>query len=82
MSEPTPHEPEEQLLIDTRALARQLDVAPRTVQRLRAAGKLPEPVELGGSVKWRMDEVRRWVAAGCPTREDWKQRGGDRCRDC
>jgi predicted DNA-binding transcriptional regulator AlpA len=58
----------EALLIDAEEVARRLDVSPRTIWRLSSAGKLPRPLAVGGSRKWRADEIRRWVEAGCPIR--------------
>ncbi|APW60526.1 helix-turn-helix transcriptional regulator [Paludisphaera borealis] len=62
------------LLIDAEEVARRLDVSSRTVWRLNSAGKLPKPVAVGGSKKWRSDEIRRWVEAGCPGRSAWEAR--------
>ena len=57
------HEP---LLIGAVDLARLLGVSTRTLWRLRSAGELPEPVRFGGTVRWRLEEVRKWIAEGCP----------------
>ena len=32
---------------------------------LRSTGQLPEPMRLGGAVRWRLDEVKKWIADGC-----------------
>jgi predicted DNA-binding transcriptional regulator AlpA len=40
--------------------------------RLKAAGKLPAPVKLGGRVLWRVEELRRWCAEGCPDLRTWQ----------
>lgn len=63
MSAPTTHEP---LLIPVEQLAEMLNLSTRTVWRMLAAGRIPEPVRIGGSVRWRLDLVREWVEAGCP----------------
>jgi predicted DNA-binding transcriptional regulator AlpA len=42
--------------------------------RDHAAGRAPAPVKLGGRTLWRVEELRRWVAAGCPDRRDWEAR--------
>ncbi len=60
------------LLIDAEEVARRLDVSSRTVWRLNSAGKLPKPLAVGGSKKWRADEIHRWVEAGCPSRPAWE----------
>jgi predicted DNA-binding transcriptional regulator AlpA len=54
------------LLVDADAVARMLDISPRTVWRLLSAGKLIEPVRVGGNTRWRVDELRQWIADGCP----------------
>jgi predicted DNA-binding transcriptional regulator AlpA len=40
--------------------------------RDHAAGRVPAPVKLGGRTLWRVEELRRWVAAGCPSRAVWE----------
>ena len=53
-------------LITAGQLARLLSISERTVYRLKSAHRLPESVNLGGSVRWRLDDVRRWIDDGCP----------------
>lgn len=60
------------LLLTTESLARQLQISKRSLQRLRSAGKLPQPVNLGGSIRWRTEEIRQWVEAGCPALSIWQ----------
>ncbi len=57
--------PDEMRLIAADELARLLDVSTRTVWRLLSAGQLVQPIRLGGSVRWRLDEVRQWINNGC-----------------
>jgi predicted DNA-binding transcriptional regulator AlpA len=40
--------------------------------RDHAAGRIPTPVKLGGRTLWRAEELRAWVAAGCPARRIWE----------
>ncbi len=56
----------EQILISVDQLARLLDVSPRTVWRLRKDKQIVESLRVGGSVRWRLDDVKQWVADGCP----------------
>jgi len=56
-------------LISAGELADLLQISTRTLWRLRSAGKLVEPIKLGGSTRWRLEEVRQWIAAGCPIPE-------------
>jgi prophage regulatory protein len=57
---------QEPLLIGAEEVARMLDISPRSVWRLLSAGKLIEPVRIGGNTRWRFAEVRQWIADGCP----------------
>lgn len=56
----------EPLLITAAEVAHLLNVSTRTLWRLLSAGRVPRPVRLGGTVRWRLDEVRNWIAEGCP----------------
>jgi excisionase family DNA binding protein len=62
------------LLLSAQILAKRLGVSVRTLWRLRTSGKLPQPVRLGGAIRWRATEIDAWIAAGCPDREAWKVR--------
>ncbi len=53
-------------LINGKQLAALLAVSERTLYRLKSTGELPAPVVLGGSVRWRLAEIRGWIAKGCP----------------
>ena len=53
-------------LISATELADLLKISTRTLWRLRSSGRLIEPIKLGGSTRWRLDEVQKWIAAGCP----------------
>lgn len=65
------------LLLSADELAAMLSISKRSLWRLRSAGQLPRPVQLGGSTRWRRIEVEEWVAAGCPSLTDWEAgRGG------
>jgi excisionase family DNA binding protein len=67
---PTPA-PVEPLLLTARDLAVLLRLGIRTIRSMDAAGKLPAPVRIGGSVRWRLDEIRDWLSAGAPPRGVW-----------
>jgi len=53
-------------LLNVKDVARMLKVAVRTVWRLRSSQKLPKPVPVGGSVRWRHHEIVAWINQGCP----------------
>lgn len=64
------------LAISAGELAEMLGVSLRQVWRLNAAGKLPKPIRLGGSVRWNRDEILKWFEAGCADRRTWDARRG------
>ena len=47
-------------------------ISGRSWQRMHAAGETPGPVRCGSRRRWRLDELREWAAAGCPSRERWE----------
>jgi predicted DNA-binding transcriptional regulator AlpA len=50
-------------------------VSPATWYRMSSAGRCPAPVRLSrGCVRWRAEELRDWVASGCPNRPEWEAR--------
>lgn len=51
------------LLVSASRLAELLGISPATLHRLRSAGKLGvRPLRVGGSVRWRLATVERYVA--------------------
>ncbi|MBM4069181.1 MAG: hypothetical protein FJ271_09590 [Planctomycetes bacterium] len=64
------------MLFGAAELARLTGRSVRSIWRDHAAGRLPRPVRLGGAVRWRRDEVIAWIAADCPTREEWEKESG------
>ena len=62
------------LLIDIHTLAALLGRSVPSLERDQAAGRLPAPVRLGGSRKWRRADIDGWVTAGCPPRAEWDAR--------
>jgi predicted DNA-binding transcriptional regulator AlpA len=53
-------------LITAAQLATKLQVSTRTLWRKLSAGILPNPLRLGGIVRWRLVEIENWIARGCP----------------
>ena len=54
------------VMLDVQGLAGLLDCSTRHVRRLVDAGKCPQPVRLGGCVRWPRPAVEAWIADGCP----------------
>src|SRR5262245_22929557 len=74
----------EVLLVPAAEASRICGISEASWYRLKAGGKTPLPVRLGGRVLWRVEELRRWCAAGCPDRRSWEalqsaQRNGRPC---
>ena len=53
-------------LIDIKALSAVLSRSVSALERDQAAGRLPPPVRVGGSKRWRLADVHAWINAGCP----------------
>lgn len=63
----------EPLLVPGRQAAALCGRSVRTWRSWHAAGLVPSPLHLGRSVLWRRDELRAWIAAGCPPRKEWSE---------
>lgn len=55
----------EPVLISADELSKMLRISKRTLWRLLSAGRLPRPVRFGGSVRWRLSDVKSWIEHGC-----------------
>jgi predicted DNA-binding transcriptional regulator AlpA len=67
----------EPLLVPAPDAARLCGVSEATWYRLVSARRCPAPVRLTrGCVRWRAEELREWIAAGCPPRREWEARQG------
>ena len=64
-------ENEELLLLSARKAAAMCGMALRTWRTWDAAGFVPAPVRIGRSTFWRVNELKAWIAAGCPQRGTW-----------
>lgn len=60
-------------LLSAKALAKMLSLSVRTVWRLRSAGKLPETVKVGGSIRFERGTIDKWIRMGCPDRHEFEQ---------
>ena len=59
------------LSVEAGEAARLCGVGRSTWYSLRKAGRVPKPVRLGRRVLWRVEELREWMAAGCPPLSRW-----------
>jgi len=53
-------------LLTTRQAAELLGLGERTLWRHSRCGICPQPVQIGGNVRYRRDELMEWIRAGCP----------------
>jgi len=63
----------EPLLLDAAEVGKLLSISESATWRLSRSGRIPRPIRLRGSTRWSLDELRAWVAAGCPGREVWEK---------
>jgi len=74
---PSASPPDSRIVFDRLALtandaAGLLGISRAQFWKLHASGKLPVPVYLGVKApRWRAEELRDWLAAGCPDRVSW-----------
>jgi hypothetical protein len=54
-------------------LARMLLVKLRTIDRLRRAGSLPDPLPGPGRPRWLAIEIAGWLVAGRPNATAWRK---------
>ena len=55
------------MLLDIKAVAKRLGVNDQTVWGYWISGQMPGPIRIGRCVRWRAEELRMWILAGCPT---------------
>ena len=61
-------------LLSAKALGKMLSLSARTVWRLRSSGKLPEPVKVGGAIRWEQGTIEEWIFMGCPNQKEFLAR--------
>lgn len=69
-----PDEEASTLLVTAKQAAQMCGKSLRTWRTWDSAGMIPQPVRIGRSTLWRLDELRQWVDAGCPRRAEWEAR--------
>ncbi len=42
-----------------------LKISQRSIWRLVASGKLVAPLRVGGSIRWKREDIRDWIDSGC-----------------
>jgi len=49
------------LLVKAADLAKLLSVTERQIWRWKSSGKLPKPMKIGRSTRWRLSEIEEWI---------------------
>ena len=65
------------LLVAAPGAARLCGVSERTWRKFDRCGRVPLPLRWGKRRLWSIEELRRWTAAGCPSRERWNSTFAD-----
>ena len=60
------------LLLTARQAAALCGKSLRTWRSWDSAGVIPRPVRIRRCTLWRADELREWIEAGCPNRQQWE----------
>ncbi len=56
-------------LLTVKDVAAALKISPRQCWKLLSCGRLPAPVRLSRSVRWRAADIAEFVRLGCPPRD-------------
>lgn len=65
------------MLLDAAAAARLCGVSRATWFCWDSRGRIPRPLRLSERIpRWRVEELRAWLAAGAPPRERWEEMRG------
>jgi predicted DNA-binding transcriptional regulator AlpA len=68
--------PVDKLLLSDREVGTLLGISRTLTRNLYNSGRLPLPIRLRRRTLWRADELKAWIAAGCPERSQWKKING------
>lgn len=62
-------------LVNAQAVAEMLSLSKRQVFRMKSAGLICPALTVGrGAVRWRLTDIEKWIALGCPTQEEFVAR--------
>lgn len=69
----SPRDPQPCGLLTAKEVAEALRISLRQVWSLNSAGRLPAPVRLSRSVRWRAHDIAEFVRMGCPPRQRFEE---------
>lgn len=58
------------LLLNTRETSRMLRLSEKTLYTLEKTGRMPKAIRIGSAVRWSYEELKAWIAAGCPSQTE------------
>ncbi len=61
-------------LMTAKQLGVLLALSKRQVFRLNSCGKIPKPLKIGGSFRWRLSDIELWQSMDCPDRKTFETR--------
>jgi len=59
-------------LLTAKDAAKLCRLSKRSWFRLSSAGKIPAPVRIGGSVRWRQKDIEDYITWNCPDRKTFE----------
>ena len=62
----------EATLVNANELAKKLSISVRHLWRMKAAGKLPKAVNVGGCVRWVWADIELFLSLGCPAQKQFE----------
>lgn len=65
MDRKPPSEPLNRRLVETETVMRLTGRSRRSLANDVALGRMPAPVKIGRSVRWRLEELEAWIDGGC-----------------
>ena len=65
-------------LMSAKQLGLLLALSKRQVFRLNSCRKIPKPILIGGSLRWRLSDIELWQSMDCPDRKTFEAKRGGR----
>ena len=62
----------ESKLLTAKDLGQLLALSKRQIFRLNSCGKIPNPLKVGGSIRWRQTDINLWLEMGCPPQNEFQ----------
>jgi len=59
-------------LLTAKAVGQILSLSKRQIFRLNSSRKIPAPVRINGSVRWRQSDIEYWISWNCPDRKSFE----------